>query len=82
MSLERSAAPNVQMQVAHEKLNITVPMAGKKTLRFYDALGNVLKAVSFVESDVSVEISGWNRSVLVRLDVDGKLLVAKNVLLR
>ena len=82
MSLVRAAAPEVQMRVAHGKLNLTVPVAGKKTARFYDALGNVLKSVSFEESNVSIEISGWNRSVLVRLDVNGKLLLAKNVRLR
>ena len=81
-TLALSVTRNVQMQVAQGKLNTTVPMAGKKTLRFYDALGNAFKVVSFEESFVSVDISGWNRSIFVRLDVNGNLLLAKRVTLR
>jgi len=81
VSLTLSVTSNVQMQVAQGKLNTTVPMAGQKTLRVYDALGHILKAVSFEDSFASVDISGWNHPVFIRLDVNGNLLLAKRVVL-
>jgi hypothetical protein len=54
-------------------------MSGKKTLRFYDAIGNLVGRHSFVEQSASVDISGWNRPVFVRLDVNGRLIFAKRV---
>ena len=60
-------------------LNVEVPVAGQKTLRFYDALGNVVGTHSFVESFASVDISGWKGPVFVRLNVDGRHLLAKRI---
>ena len=71
--------PGMQMHVAHGMLNVEVPMPGKKTLRFYDAIGNMLGMHSFVESSASVDISGVNRPAYVRLDLNGQLLLAKRV---
>jgi M6 family metalloprotease-like protein len=75
-------AHNVHLHVSHEKLAVEVPVAGKKTLRFYDALGNVVGAYMFEESFASFDISGRNGSVFVLLEVDGTLLFAKRVKLR
>lgn len=70
------------MHVSHGKLSVEVPVTGKKTLRFYDALGNVIRTVSFMESSVSVDMFGQNRSAFVVLDVGGKRLLAKQVKFR
>ena len=75
-------AHNVHLHVSHEKLAVEVPVAGKKTLRFYDALGNVVGTYMFEESFASFGISGRNGSVFVLLEVDGTLLFAKRVKLR
>ena len=75
-------AHNVHLHVSHEKLAVEVPVAGKKTLRFYDALGNVVGTYMFEESFASFDISGRNGSVFVLLEVDGTLLFAKRVKLR
>ena len=63
-------------------LKVDIPMSGKKTLRFYDALGNELRAVSFENVSATVDVSGWNRPIFVRLDVNGNLMLAKRVQLR
>ena len=75
-------ASKVQMHTSHGMLNVEVPLAGTKTLRFYDALGNVVRAVSFEKSSVSIDVSGWNRSAFMQLDVNGKRLFAKQVKFR
>ena len=75
-------AHNVHLHVSHEKMAVEVPVAGKKTLRFYDALGNVVGTYMFEESFASFDISGRNGSVFVLLEVDGTLLFAKRVKLR
>ena len=72
----------VHLHVSHEKMAVEVPVAGKKTLRFYDALGNVVGTYMFEESFASFDISGRNGSVFVLLEVDGTLLFAKRVKLR
>ena len=77
-----NAAHNMHMHVSHGKLSVEAPVTGKKTLRFYDALGNVIRTVSFMESSISVDISGQNRSAFVVLDVGGKRLLAKQVKFR
>lgn len=69
----------MQVQLSHGILNVKIPMSGKKTLRFYDAIGNMVGMHSFVEQSASVDISGWNRPVFVRLDVNGRLIFAKRV---
>ncbi len=71
--------PGMQVQLSHGILNVKIPMSGKKTLRFYDAIGNLVGRHSFVEQSASVDISGWNRPVFVRLDVNGRLIFAKRV---
>jgi len=75
-------ASKVQMHTSHGMLNVEVPLAGSKTLRFYDALGNVIRTVSFEKSSVSIDVSGWNCSVYMQLDVNGKRLLAKQVKFR
>ena len=77
-----NALHNVHLHVSHGKLSVEAPVTGKKTLRFYDALGNVIRTVSFMESSISVDISGQNRSAFVVLDVGGKRLLAKQVKFR
>lgn len=77
-----SVASNVQIHASRGILNVEVPLAGAKTLRFYDALGNVIRIVSFEGLSVSVDVSGWNRSVFMQLEVDGKRLLAKQVKFR
>ena len=78
----KSVASKVQMRASHGMLNVEAPWAGTKTLRFYDALGNVIRTVSFEKSSVSIDVSGWNRSAIVLLDVNGKRLLAKQVKFR
>jgi hypothetical protein len=77
-----SVVSKVQIHTSHGILNVEVPLAGAKTLRFYDALGNVVRAVSFEKSSVSIDVSGWNRSAFMQLDVNGKRLFAKQVKFR
>jgi hypothetical protein len=72
----------MHLHVSHGKLSVEAPVTGKKTLRFYDALGNIVGTYSFVEPFAFVDVSGWNRSVYVQLDVDGKRLLAKRVKFR
>ena len=81
-SLVQNVVPKAQMRVSCGKLDVEVPMAGQKSLRFYDALGNVVKSASFENSVASIDISGWNRPVFVRIDINGNLLYAKRVELR
>jgi len=81
-SLVQTALPQMKMHVSRGMLHVEVPMKGKKTLHFYDALGNRLGSRSFEGSSESVDVSGWNRSVFVQLDVNGSLLLAKRVQLR
>ena len=71
--------PGMQVHLSHGMLNVKIPMSGEKTLRFYDAIGNLVGRHSFVEQSASVDISGWNRPVFVRLDVNGRLIFAKRV---
>ena len=75
----RHMAPGMQMHLSRGILNVEIPMSGKKTLRFYDAIGNMIGVHSFVESSASVDFSGWNRPVFVQLDVNGRLLLAKRI---
>ena len=77
--LSHRLVPGMQMRVARGMLNVEVPMMGKKTLRFYDAIGNMVGMHSFVETSASVNISGVNRPAYVRLDLNGQLLLAKRV---
>jgi hypothetical protein len=79
VSLAQSVVRGARVFMTRGILNVEVPVAGQKTLRFYDALGNVIKSYSFTESSASVDISGWNRPAFVRLDVNGRLLLAKRV---
>ena len=81
-SLVQNAAPKALMRMFHGMLEVHVPVAGEKTLRFYDVLGNVIRTISFDKQSVSVDISGQNRSVFVVLDADGKRLLAKQVKFR
>jgi hypothetical protein len=82
MAFFTAETSNVQMRMSRGILNVEVPLAGAKTLRFYDALGNVVRAVSFEKSSVSIDVSGWNRSAFMQLDVNGKRLFAKQVKFR
>jgi hypothetical protein len=75
-------SPQIKWRVNQGLMNVEAPMAGKKTIRFYDALGNMIKSHSFTESSASIDISGWKRSVYMRLDVNGRVLLAKRVELR
>lgn len=75
-------ASKVQMHTSHGMLNVEVPLAGAKTLRFYDVLGNVIRTISFDKQSVSIDVSGWNRSAFMQLDVNGKRLFAKQVKFR
>ena len=70
------------MRVVGKKLDVEVFQEGKKNLRFYDALGNLIGSHSFEEHLASIDISGWNRPVFVQLDVNGILLLSKRVLRR
>lgn len=79
VSLAQSVVRGARVFMTRGNLNVEVPVAGQKTLRFYDALGNVIKSYSFTESSASVDISGWNRPAFVRLDVNGRPLLAKRV---
>lgn len=79
VSLTQSLLPKMQIHVSHGMLGIEAPVAGKKTLRFYDAIGNMVGMHSFAESSASVDFSGWNRPVFVQLDVNGRLLLAKRI---
>ena len=80
VSIVQVAKPKSQIRVSRGKVDVEVLVAGKKTLRFYDALGNILKTHSFEESSASVDIFGWNRPIFVRLEVNGRLLLAKRML--
>ena len=82
MAFFTAETSNVQIHASRGILNVEVPLAGAKTLRFYDALGNVVRAVSFEKSSVSIDVSGWNRSAFMQLDVNGKRLFAKQVKFR
>ena len=82
VSLVQNVMPKAQMRISRGVLEVQAPIAGQKTLRLYDALGNVVESVSFEKSFASIDISGWNRPVFVRLDVNGNLLLAKRVMLR
>jgi len=75
----RHMASGMQMLLSRGILNVETPMPGKKTLRFYDAIGNMVGEHSFVESSASIDISGWNRPIFVQLDVNGRLLLAKRI---
>ena len=75
----RHMASRMQMHLSRGILNVEIPMSGKKTLRFYDAIGNMVGMHSFAESSASVDFSGWNRPVFVQLDVNGRLLLAKRI---
>ena len=77
-----SVVANVQIHASRGILNVEVPLAGAKTLRFYDALGNVVSTVLFEKSSIVIDVSGWNRSVFMQLDVNGKRLFAKQVKFR
>ena len=77
-----AVAPAMQIQVSRGMLNADVPMSGKKTLRFYDALGNNLGSHMFEGTSITVDVSGWNGPIFVRLDVNGSLMLAKRVQLR
>ena len=81
-SIVQTVLPQMKIHVAHGMLNVDAPMPGKKTLRLYDALGNNLGLHTFEGSSASVDVSGWNRSAFVQLDVDGRLLLAKRVVFR
>jgi len=80
--LAELGASAIQVHVSRGMLNIEVPMSGKKILRFYDALGNLVGMHSFRESTATFDVSGWNRPTFVQLNVDGTLLLAKRVLFR
>ncbi len=82
VSLARAVVRHAKIHVSHGMLNVEVPVPGKKTLRLYDALGNNLGLHTFEGSSASVDVSGWNRSAFVQLDVDGRLLLAKRVVFR
>jgi M6 family metalloprotease-like protein len=82
VSLTQRMSPQIKWRVNQGLMNVEAPMAGKKTIRFYDALGNMIKSHSFTESSASIDISGWKRSVYMRLDVNGRVLLAKRVELR
>ena len=82
LSLVQVASPKVQIHVSRGMLNVEVPVPGQKTLRFYDALGNNVGSHLFEGSFASVDVLGWNSSVFMQLEVDGRLLLAKRVSLR
>ena len=77
-----NAAHNAHLHVSHEKIDVEVPLAGKKILRFYDALGNMVGTYMFEETLKSFDISGRNRSVYAVLDVEGKRLLTKRIQFR
>ena len=81
-TLVQRVAPNVQMRISRGTLDVKVPIAGKKTLRFYDILGNLVDSYAFDDSFALINVFGWNRSVFVQLDVNGRMLLSKRVLLR
>ncbi len=81
-SLVRTILPQTKIHVSRGMLNVDVPMSGRKTLRFYDALGNNLGSHTFEGSSASIDVSGWNRSAFVQLDLNGSLLLAKRVVFR
>ncbi len=81
-SLVRTILPQTKIHVFRGMLNVDVPMSGRKTLRFYDALGNNLGSHTFEGSSASIDVSGWNRSAFVQLDLNGSLLLAKRVVFR
>ena len=81
-SFAQTTLPQTKIHVSRGMLNVDVPMSGKKTLRFYDALGNKLGSHTFEGSSASIDVSGWNRSAFVQLDVNGSLLLAKRVVFR
>ncbi|SHK78541.1 M6 family metalloprotease domain-containing protein [Fibrobacter sp. UWB12] len=81
-SIVQKERHRVQMNVSRGMLNVEVPVSGKKTLRFYDALGNIFGLHTFEGSFASVNIFGENRSVFVQLDVNGRMLLAKRVQFR
>ena len=81
-SIVQTAFPQMKIHVAHGMLNVEVLVSGKKTLRFYDALGNNLSSYTFEGTSASVDVLGWNRSAFVRLDVGGRPLLAKRVMFR
>ena len=82
LSLVQVASPKVQIHVSRGMLNVEVPVPGPKTLRFYDALGNNIGSHLFEGFFASVDVFGWNSSVFMQLEVDGRLLLAKRVSLR
>jgi M6 family metalloprotease-like protein len=77
-----AAASGMRIHVSRGMLNVDVPRSGKKNLRFYDALGNEFRAVSFENTSASVDVSGWNSPIFVRLDINGNMKLAKRVQLR
>lgn len=77
-----TAASGMRIHVSRGMLNVDVPRSGKKNLRFYDALGNEFRAVSFENTSASVDVSGWNSPIFVRLDINGNMKLAKRVQLR
>ena len=79
VSLAGNAVPKVQIQLSSKTIGVEVPFAGKKTLRFYDALGNHVGERSFDGTSISVDVSGWNRTAFMQLDVNGRLLFTKRV---
>ena len=81
-SLAQRQAAGVQMRISRGTMDVRVPIAGKKTLRFYDILGNLVDSYVFDDSFALINVFGWNRSVYVQLDVDGRMLFSKRVLLR
>jgi len=77
-----AAVSGMRIHVSRGMLNVDVPRSGKKNLRFYDALGNEFRAVSFENTSASVDVSGWNSPIFVRLDINGNMKLAKRVQLR
>jgi len=77
--LVRNSVSEIRLRSSSNKIEIEVPLAGVKTLRFYDALGCKVGSFSFAQNSASIDISGWNRPAYMQLEMNGRVIFAKRV---
>lgn len=73
---------NMHVQLSSRILRVESSSVGEKLVKVFDALGNLVKVVSFAGSSVSVELNGIPSGILmVQLDLNGKVAGVKRVVL-
>lgn len=73
---------DMRVQLSSGFLRVESALVGEKQVKVFDALGNLVKVVSFAGASVSVDLGGIPSGILmVQLALNGKMVGAKRIVL-